>query len=113
MGGVIHTSPNSNDLKVIVLALMEFELVSYITGQLVNITNIISHGIYYGSLEPKRYSVDFSINLFFYLDYLVINFSLSLSLSLSLCIYIYIYIYIYIALLAGIEECTDCTFAEG
>ena len=29
----------------------------------------------YGSVEPKRYSVDFSINLSFHLDYLVINFS--------------------------------------
>ena len=28
-----------------------------------------------GSVEPKRYSVDFSINLSFHLDYLVINFS--------------------------------------
>ena len=34
-----------------------------------------------GSVEQKRYSIDFSINLSFHLDYIVINFSL----------YIYIY----------------------
>ena len=29
-----------------------------------------------GSVEPKRNNIDFSINLSFHLDYLVINFSL-------------------------------------
>ena len=36
---------------------------------------ITLHGPDDGSVEPKRYSVDFSINLSFHLDYLVINFS--------------------------------------
>ena len=39
------------------------------------IANITPHGPDDGSVEPKRYSVDFSINLSFHLDYLVINFS--------------------------------------
>ena len=39
-----------------------------------NITNITPHGPDDGSVEPKRYSVDFLINLSFHLDYLVINF---------------------------------------
>ena len=39
-----------------------------------NIANITPHGPDDGSVEPKRYSVDFSINLSFHLDYLVINF---------------------------------------
>ena len=37
-----------------------------------------------GSLEPKRYSVDFSINLSFYLDYFVINFSLHIYILLDI-----------------------------
>ena len=41
----------------------------------VNITNITPHDPDDGSVEPKRYSVDFSINLTFHSDYLVINFS--------------------------------------
>ena len=40
-----------------------------------NIANIVPHGPDDGSVEPKRYSVDFSISLSFHLDYLVINFS--------------------------------------
>ena len=40
------------------------------------ITNITPHGSDDGSVEPKRYIVDFSINLSFHLDYLLINFSL-------------------------------------
>ena len=44
-----------------------------------NIANITPHGPDDGSVEPKRYSVDLSINLSFHLDYLVIN------------LYIYIY----------------------
>ena len=36
-----------------------------------NIANITPHGPDDGSVEPKRYSVDFSINLSFHLDYLV------------------------------------------
>ena len=40
-----------------------------------NITNITPHGPDDGSVEPKRYSVDFSINLSFHFDYLT-NFSL-------------------------------------
>ena len=47
-----------------------------------------------GSGEPKRYSVNFSINLSFHLDYLVINFSTHTHTH----IYIYIYIYIYISI---------------
>ena len=39
------------------------------------IVNITPHGSDDGSVEPKLYSVDFSINLYFHLDYLVINFS--------------------------------------
>ena len=49
-----------------------------------NIANITSHGPDDGSVELKRYSVDFLINISFHLDYLDINFSS----------YIYIYIYI-------------------
>ena len=52
-----------------------------------NITNITHPSPDDGSLKPKRYSVDFSINHSSSLDYLI-NFILSLSL------YIYIYIYI-------------------
>ena len=44
-----------------------------------NIANITSHGPDDGSVEPKRYSVDFSINLSFHLNYLVINFLYILS----------------------------------
>ena len=40
-----------------------------------NIANITPDGPDDGSVEPKRYSVDFSINLSFHLYYLVINFS--------------------------------------
>ena len=40
-----------------------------------NIANITPHGPDDGLEEPKRYSVDFSINLSLYSDYLVINFS--------------------------------------
>ena len=40
-----------------------------------NISNMIPHVPDDGSVEPKRYCVDFSINLSFHLDYLVINFS--------------------------------------
>ena len=40
------------------------------------ICNITPHGPDDGSVEPKCYSDDFSINLSFHLDYLVINFSL-------------------------------------
>ena len=57
------------------------------THRWLNIANITPHGPDDGSVEPKRYSVDFSINLSFHLDYLVINFS-------TYVIYIYIYIYI-------------------
>ena len=39
------------------------------------IANITPHSPDDGSVEPKRYSVDFLINLSFHLDYLVINFS--------------------------------------
>ena len=42
----------------------------------INIANITPHDPDDGSVESKRYSVDFSINLSFHLDYLVINFSL-------------------------------------
>ena len=53
------------------------------------------HGHDDGSVEPKRYSVDFSINLSFNLDYLVINFSTYCRITiLYLLSYIYIYIYI-------------------
>ena len=41
-----------------------------------NIANITPHGPDDGSIEPKRYSVDSSINLSFPLDCLVINFFL-------------------------------------
>ena len=41
-----------------------------------NIANITPHGPDDGSVEPKHYGVNSSINLSFYLDYLVINFSL-------------------------------------
>ena len=44
-----------------------------------NIANTTLHGSDDGSVEPKRYSVDFSISLSFHLDYLVINFSLHIS----------------------------------
>ena len=39
------------------------------------IANITPHGPVDSSVEPKRYSEDFLINLSFHLDYLVINFS--------------------------------------
>ena len=39
------------------------------------IANITPHSPDDGSVKPKRYSVDFSINFSFHLDYLVINFS--------------------------------------
>ena len=50
-----------------------------------------------GSVEPKRYSVDLSINLSFHLDrcyqfYYVLS---DYNLLFTLHIYIYIYIYIY------------------
>ena len=47
-----------------------------------NIANINPYGPDDGSVELKRYSVNFSINLSFHLDYLFIN------------LYIYIYIYV-------------------
>ena len=40
-----------------------------------NIANITPQGPDDGSVEPKRYSVDFSIKLSFHLDYLI-NFPL-------------------------------------
>ena len=40
------------------------------------IANISPHGPDDGSVEPKRYTVDFWINLSFHLNYLVINFSI-------------------------------------
>ena len=56
-----------------------------------NITNITPHGPDDGSLEPKRYSVDFSINLSFHLDYFVINSSTYCRITtLYLLSYIYI-----------------------
>ena len=61
---------------------------------LYDFANITPHGPDDGSVEPKRYSVDFSINLSFHLDYLVINFSLHI-VGVQSIIYYYIYIYIY------------------
>ena len=59
-----------------------------------NIVNITLHGPDDGSIEPKRYSVDFLINLSYHLDYLVINFSTYCRIKiLYLVSYIYIYIY--------------------
>ena len=56
--------------------------------------NIIPHGPDDGSVEPKRYCVDFSIYLSFRFDYLVINFSTYFRITiLYLLSYIYIYIY--------------------
>ena len=63
-----------------------------------NITNITPHGPDYGSVEPKRYSVNFSLNLSFHLDCLVINFSLHI-VGLQSIIYFHVYIYIYIYIL--------------
>ena len=61
-----------------------------------NITNITPHGPDDGSVEPKRYSVDFLINISFYLDYFVINFLHIVGLQSFIYFHIYIYIYIYI-----------------
>ena len=62
--------------------------------------NITPHIPDDGSVEPKRYCVDFLINLFFHLDYLVISFSthththtyIYIYASVYVCVYIYIYI---------------------
>ena len=40
-----------------------------------NVANITPYGPDDGSVEPKLYRVNFTINLSFHLDYLVINFS--------------------------------------
>ena len=70
--------------------------------------DIPAHGPDDGSVEPKRYSVDFAINLSFHLDDLVINFSThththtrththrQTDRHTHTHIYIYIYIDIYI-----------------
>ena len=50
------------------------------------IVNIPPHGPDDGSVEPKRYSIDFSINLSFHLDYFVINFSLHSQISVTVFI---------------------------
>ena len=50
-----------------------------------NLANITLHGPDDGSVEPKCYSVNFSINLSFHLDYLVINFFYIITFN----IYIY------------------------
>ena len=58
-----------------------------------NIANITRHGPDDGSVEPKRYSVNFSINLSFHFDYLVINFStycrITIFYSLSYLVYMF------------------------
>ena len=52
-----------------------------------------------GLVELKCYTVDFSINLSFPLDYLVINFFQHIvGLQTIIYFHIYIYIYIYIKL---------------
>ena len=56
----------------------------------VNIANINPHGPDDGSVEPKRYRVDFSINLSLHLDYLVFIFSLHI-VGLQSIIYFRIY----------------------
>ena len=57
-----------------------------------NLNNITPHGPDDGSVEPKRYSVDFSINLSFRLDYPVINFSLHI-VGLQSIIYFQYFLY--------------------
>ena len=64
-----------------------------------NIANITPHVPDDGSVEPKRYSVDFSINLPFHLDYIVINFSTYCRITILYLLSIYIYISINIDLL--------------
>ena len=55
-----------------------------------NIANITPHSFDEGLVEPKSYSVDFSINLSFHLDCLLINFSLHI-VGLQSIIYFHIY----------------------
>ena len=55
--------------------------------QKLNFPNITPHGSDDGSVEPKRYSVDFSINISFHLDYLVINFSTHCRITIYYNIY--------------------------
>ena len=60
-----------------------------------NIANITPHGPDDGLVELKRYSVNFSINLSFHLDYLVINFSTYCQITiLYLLSHTHTYIYI-------------------
>ena len=68
----------------------------------INITNFTPHSPDEGSVEPKSYSVDFSINLFFHLYYAVINFLYILSHYYALFSSIYIYIYIDVCVCASL-----------
>ena len=60
-----------------------------------NITNITAHSPDDGSVEPKRYRVNFSINLSFHLDCLVINFSLHIVGLQSIIYFHIVYVYIF------------------
>ena len=71
----------------------------FIHPSTLNITNKTPHRPDDGSAELKRYSVDwlcFSINPYFQLGLLVVNFSSQIVGLLSIIFFLYIYIYIYI-----------------